>query len=92
MRYDLDWKAHPEYCVAGKTLEYYERPETLNEMLQYAKQLSDPFPFVRVDFYEIDKKVLFGEMTFTPASDDFSISFQKHLGNLIDIPVGNHVL
>lgn len=87
MRYDLDWKAYPEYCAPERVVKYYERPETLNKMIQYARQLSEPFPFVRVDFYEIDQKVLFGEMTFTPASDDFSESFQKYLGDLIKIEI-----
>ena len=31
-----------------------------------AEELSKPFPFVRVDFYECDGKVVFGEFTFTP--------------------------
>jgi hypothetical protein len=85
MRYDLEWKAYPEYCAAKSTLGHYDRPETLNEMIRYAKQLSKIFPFVRVDLYEIDKKVVFGEMTFTPASSFFSELFEKHLGRLIKI-------
>ena len=34
--------------------------------VELAKELSNPFPFVRVDFYEIGDKVMLGEMTFYP--------------------------
>ena len=33
-------------------------------MLEYASILSKPFPFVRVDFYNENGKVYFGELTF----------------------------
>lgn len=42
-----------------------EKPETLEQMIQYAEKLSKPFPLVRVDFYSINNKVIFGELTFT---------------------------
>ena len=35
-------------------------------MVEYATILAKPFPFVRVDFYELDNKPLIGELTFTP--------------------------
>ena len=41
-------------------------PKSLNQMLLYAKSLSKPFPFVRIDFYEYEEAPLLGEMTFTP--------------------------
>ena len=46
--------------------EKFPRPDCLEEMISYAKILSKPFPFVRVDFYEVAGKVYFGELTFTP--------------------------
>lgn len=42
-------------------------PQHLDEMVEMAKQLSKNIPFVRVDFYEIDGHVYFGELTFYPA-------------------------
>ena len=36
-------------------------------MLKIAERLSKPFPFVRVDFYDLNGKPILGEMTFTPA-------------------------
>ena len=44
------------------------KPKTFDEMVNVARVLSEGFPFVRVDLYEIEGRVYFGEMTFTPAS------------------------
>lgn len=43
-----------------------ERPECLEQLLLYAEKLSKEFPFVRVDFYVLNERIYFGEMTFTP--------------------------
>lgn len=42
-------------------------PENWNEMVKFAEDLAREFPFVRVDMYNINGKIYFGEMTFTPA-------------------------
>ena len=47
---------------------YIEKPRCLEQLLRYAEKLSRPFPFVRVDFYVINEKVYFGELTFTPSA------------------------
>lgn len=39
-------------------------PANLDEMLQCARKLSAGFPHVRVDFYSIGDRLVFGEMTF----------------------------
>lgn len=44
-----------------------ERPEDLDTMIRTSAMLSEPFPFVRIDYYHINGKTIFGEMTFTPA-------------------------
>jgi hypothetical protein len=44
------------------------KPEQLEEMLRLSKILSEGIPFVRTDFYVIEGKVYFGEITFFPAS------------------------
>lgn len=45
-----------------------ERPHQFDEMLLLAEKLSKGIPFLRVDFYEINGNVYFGELTFYPAS------------------------
>ncbi len=43
------------------------KPKSLVRMCEVAETLSQGFPFVRVDFYDVDGRAVFGEMTFTPA-------------------------
>lgn len=45
-----------------------ELPTNLNEMIKLAERLSKNIPFLRVDFYNINGKIFFGELTFYPAS------------------------
>lgn len=42
------------------------KPASYDEMLKVAEMLSRDFPFVRVDLYDADGQVYFGELTFTP--------------------------
>lgn len=44
------------------------KPKNYVEMVRIAEILSEGFPHVRVDFYNIDGKIVFGEMTFFNAS------------------------
>ena len=44
------------------------KPDKLQEMLLLSKKLSNGIPFVRTDFYIINNKIYFGEITFYPAS------------------------
>ena len=63
-----------------------DRPVCLDEMLRAAAILSEPFPFVRVDFYMHQGKALLGEMTFTPAAGIFpseTLINEKTMGELI---------
>ncbi len=40
------------------------RPDTLEEMIGLARKLSAGFPFLRTDFYSINGKIYFSEITF----------------------------
>lgn len=50
------------------------KPKKWEEMIQIAEKLSKGIPFVRVDLYEVDNQVFFGELTFYDSSgyDDLS--------------------
>ena len=63
LRYNKQGKEAPE----GFTLP---KPENIDEMFEIAGKLSEASgePFVRVDLYNCDGKIYFGEMTFTPNS------------------------
>lgn len=43
------------------------RPGCLDKLLDCAARLAKPFPFVRADFYVVNDRVYFGELTFTPS-------------------------
>ena len=45
-----------------------DKPEKLAEMLMLAEKLSRDIPFLRVDFYLVEGKIYFSELTFFPAS------------------------
>ena len=45
-----------------------DTPSTFGEMLDYARELAQPFDYVRCDFYEKNGRPYLGEMTFTPGN------------------------
>lgn len=59
---DFNWldlrKGHPNADVPP------EKPKNFEQMKEFAARLGAGIPHVRVDFYEINGKVYFGEMTF----------------------------
>jgi hypothetical protein len=70
----------PEFTVIPVSTKFLdipervERPRHFDEMLRIASELSRQFTFVRVDLYDTDDGVFFGEFTLTPgaACDNFS--------------------
>lgn len=84
---DMDWKVLP-VARRGKKISYeVEKPELLEEMIELARKLSKGFPFVRVDFYEVDGKIYVGEMTFTPGMflRFSSKAWDEKLGKYLDL-------
>ena len=67
--FDRDWKLCPLTRDAQKAEADFTlpRPVELDQMLTVADRLCKPFSFVRVDLYDVDGKVVFGELTFTPS-------------------------
>lgn len=49
-------------------LDSINRPDNYSEMLDIAEKLAEPFPYVRVDLYNVDGKIYFGELTFFDSS------------------------
>lgn len=65
--YDLDWNAIDGLQGSMKNPGDIERPSMLSKMVDVSRALSSDFEFVRVDLYEKDGQVYFGELTFSPA-------------------------
>lgn len=64
------------------------KPDTYDEMIKIASELSKDFPFVRVDLYDFDGRVVFGELTFTPNScvhPHFNDEGQRWIGERIKL-------
>ena len=67
--YYIDWTPFDGAQFNGwkKTDYELEKPKNYKKMVEIAELLAKPFPFVRVDLYNINGIIYFGEMTFTPA-------------------------
>ena len=53
-------------------------PQNLAAMIDIAEKLSAGIPFLRVDLYNVDAKIYFGELTFFPASGFGRISPEQY--------------
>ena len=92
--YTLDWK------LLNFSIEYpsdlnrtINKPINLKKMIQFAKELSKNIPHVRVDFYSINEKIYFGELTFYHGAgyERFKpIEWDKKMGDMIKLPEKNN--
>lgn len=84
--YDTEWNSHPEFLRYSshykKEKEPIERPLCLQQMLDIASRLSHDIPQVRVDLYEVNGKVFFGEMTLTSSGGYMAHFTQEFLDKL----------
>ena len=89
--FDMNWK-HIEGMLPDKKEipgdGSMPKPKTFKQMVDISKILSEDFDFVRVDLYEKNGKVLFGELTFTPDGcvfPNFPQSFLEKMGKELKI-------
>lgn len=89
--FDKNWNMKKEFSYDG--IKYgdtitVDKPKNLKNMFEFAKILSKNIPFLRVDFYEVDGKLYFGELTFFPSSgfdNTRTIECQKYLDKMLII-------
>ena len=88
--YDMDWNRIKMRCTWPEGEEAWcEQPSRFEEMKRLSKKLSHGFAFVRVDFYEVNGNLFFGEMTFTPMNGLGLFEpkeWDERLGNLLTLP------
>jgi hypothetical protein len=89
--YDMNWKLMPferrDHPNSGNIIL---KPKNFDKMVKFAEILSKDMPFVRVDFYETNKQLYFGELTFFPGAgfEEFTPeSFDALLGSWIKLPI-----
>jgi hypothetical protein len=84
------WEPMHQYIAdIGIKYKNVPRPENLEKMIEIAEIISQGFPQVRVDLYNVKGNIYFGEMTFTPSSgmnNHFTKEFQKIIGDKICLP------
>ncbi len=88
--YDMDWKLLPFERKYPNSKIAINKPIHFNEMIVLAEKLSSNIPFVRIDFYEINKQIYFGEFTFYPGSglEPFNpTKWDKKIGDLLELPI-----
>lgn len=84
--YDTDWKVMPFERHYPRSRYPISKPENYDKMVELAEKLAVGLRFVRVDFYEVDGKIYFGELTFYPGSgvEEFTpAEWDKKLGDWI---------
>ncbi|HBC31526.1 MAG TPA: glycosyl transferase [Clostridiales bacterium] len=88
--YDIGWNLMPfergEYKNSGKLIP---QPENYDEIIRISKILSKDIPFVRVDFFNVNGRLYFGELTLSPGGgmDKFyPESYNDLFGSWITLP------
>ena len=86
----LDWEFAPfRRSDYAPFVDLPPKPTMFNEMIDIAKALSSGLPFVRVDLYQSNSRVLFSELTFYPAAGFMLFSPEEwdyHIGKMLELP------
>ncbi|MBR2555547.1 MAG: hypothetical protein IKE94_11860 [Aeriscardovia sp.] len=88
--FDLEWNHIPELIPSGSEVAgdgSIPKPQMLGAMIDIAKKLAVDFKFVRVDLYELNGKVYFGELTFSPGCCVF-----PYFTNKFDLEMGKKLI
>jgi hypothetical protein len=84
--YERSWNRLPATISHKRQVEGdLDRPKHLDDMIRYSEVLADGLDFIRVDLYDMQDKVYFGELTTTPGAGISPYSpheFDYYLGGL----------
>lgn len=87
--YDLNWNKMPFTRHYPNSKENIKKPINYELMIELSEKLAADIPFVRVDFYEVNGKLYFGELTFYPGSgfeEFYPEEYDKILGDMLELP------
>ena len=91
--FDMDWKHQPFVGLTPgvkNSDELIPRPKNFERMKSYSSSLSNDTYFCRVDFYEVNGELFFGEITFYPKAG-FGVftpdEWDYKLGQMIHLPL-----
>lgn len=87
--YDMDWNLLPFTRKYPNTKYPLKKPKNFEKMIEIARKLAQPFPFVRVDFYDLEDRLYVGELTFMPGGgvEAFDpVEWDYKMGELLQLP------
>ena len=91
--YDMDWRHQPFVGLTPgvkNSDKLIPRPRNFDRMKSYSSVLSNDTFFCRVDFYEVNGELFFGEITFYPKAG-FGVftpdEWDYKLGQMIHLPI-----
>lgn len=88
--YDLDFNHIPVRVTNPNAKEKCEKPEEYEELLTLSRALAKDTYQLRVDFYILDHKIYFGELTFFHDSGYCQFNpkeWDKRFGDMIELPI-----
>ncbi len=86
--YNPDWVRIPVTVLNVDSNQEVPRPQNLNEMIEIGLNLSEGLPFARIDFFSINGKAYFTEITIYPAAGYITMQPEKYdyiFGEMLDI-------
>jgi len=88
--FDLNWNKMEVTSQEMKDFKgEIEKPKYLSKMIELASKLAVNLPFVRVDLYDVNTSIVFGELTFYPSDarkNFFPESFNKTVAEYLVLP------
>lgn len=66
--YSKEWEKLPFERHYKNSDKIINKPDNYEKMIEISEKLAEDFDFVRVDLYEVNNKIYFGELTFCPGS------------------------
>lgn len=86
--YNAQWEIQPIAIGYKNDLNmYFQKPQKLEKMLEFARVLSKNIPFLRTDFYVINENIYFGELTFFQRS-----GFTTFVPSSLDLELGKKII
>lgn len=86
--YDRDWNEVPYQFGGIPKVSVEKMPDVYPEIIRLAEILAQPFPYIRVDFYDVQGKIYVGELTFYSGGGFSSVQpkdWDYRLGEELDI-------
>jgi hypothetical protein len=88
--YTREWKLENFYYVTKNKKINAVKPRNYEQMVLLAESLSKGFDYVRVDLYNVNGRIYFGELSFTPYAGYMEFSdkdIDHEFGKLVNISI-----